>query len=189
MERKNNTQTFVIVMLSIAVVVMSVGFALSDIPLNMTSNTVVKSSSWNVGFKAGSFSKNTASTVTATNVAINSTTVTYDVELAKVGDVFDYDIVVENLGSFDAKLKTITVAGVTADNSDYLSFKVTYNGTAYDGTTTSVSNAETLTAQGGLRSTETFNLKAEYLKPSDASKLPSAEQKVTLSVTLVYGEA
>lgn len=189
MERKNNTQTFVIVMLTIAVVVMSVGFALSDISIAMTGNTTIKSSSWNVGFKADSFTKKTASTVTASNVSINSTTVTYDVELANVGDVFDYDIVVENLGSFDAKLKTITVAGVTASNSDYLDFKVTYNGTAYDSTTTTVSNAQTLTAIGGDRSTESFNLRAEYLKPSDASKLPSSEQKVTLSVTLVYGEA
>ena len=189
MERKNNTQTFVIVMLSIAIVVMSVGFALSDIEINMTGNTTVKSSSWNVGFQADSFTKNTQSTVTASNVSINTTKVTYDVVLEKVGDIFDYNIVVENTGNFNAKLKTITVAGVTDDNADYLDFKVTYNGTAYDRKSTSVTNAEVLTALGGNRTTESLNLRAEYLKPSDASKLPSEQQTVTLSVTLVYGEA
>lgn len=184
MEKKNNTQTFVIIMLSVAIVVMSIGFALTDINVTLTGDTTVKSSSWNVHFQEDSFTANTGS-VTASNVVVNDTTVTYDITLEEVGDVFDYDIIVKNSGTFDAKLKTITITDVSS-HSDYLNFAVNYNGTSYSSSTNTVSNATALTA---LTGTETINLRAEYLKPEDPAKLPAEDENITISVTLVYGEA
>lgn len=187
MEKKSNTQTFVIVMLSVAIVIMSVGFALTDIEVTLTGDTTVKSSSWNVKFKDNSFIKNDGSTVIADNVVVDSTTVTYDIVLEEVGDIFDYDIVVENLGSFNAKLKSITITDVSS-HADYLNFAVTYNGKSYTNSTNVISanDAKTLIATTG---TESINLRAEYLKPEDPTKLPSEDKAITISVTLVYGEA
>ena len=186
MEKKGNAQTLVIIMLTVAIVIMSVGFALSDISLSLTGDTTLKSSSWNVKFKSNSFTSNTGSE-TATNIEVTNTTVTYDITLNEVGDIFDYDIVVENLGTFDAKLKTITITDISA-HSDYLSFKVNYNNKVYTAPSNTIASedANTLLATTG---TETINLKAEYLKPEDASKLPSEDKNITITVTLVYGEA
>lgn len=186
MEKKGNNQTFVIAMLSIAIVVMSVGFALSDIDISLTGDTTIKSSSWKVQFQEDSFTSNTGSE-TATNVVVGETTVTYDIVLSEVGDIFDYDIVVENLGSFNAKLKTITLTDISS-HADYLSFEVNYNNKKYTNPTNTIAagDANVLNAKTG---TETINLRAEYLKPSDATKLPSEDKEITMTVTLVYGEA
>lgn len=186
MEKRGNTQTIAIVMLSIAVVVMSIGFALSDIELSLTGTTTVQSSSWKVQFQPNSFTANVGSE-TATDVVIDTTTVTYKLNLAEVGDVFDYNIVVENLGSFDAILKTITITDISS-HADYLSFAVNYNNKTYSNPSNTIdaANANKLIAKTG---TETINLKAEYLKPADASKLPADNQTIDITVTLVYGEA
>ena len=186
MQKKGNTQTLVIVILSIAIVIMSVGFALSDIELSLTGTTTIKSSSLKVQFKEGSFEKNTGSQE-ATNVSVTGSTVTYSIALNNVGDVFDYDIIVENLGSFDAKLKSITMTDISS-HSDYLSFEVNYNNQKYTSPSNQIqaASANTLKAKEG---TETINLKAVYLKPADASKLPTEDKTINITVTLVYGEA
>lgn len=185
MEKKGNTQNIVIVMLSIAVLVMSVGFALSDIDLTLTGDTTVKSSSWNVQFKSDSFTANSGS-VEATTYNIATDEVTFSVELAEVGDIFDYNIVVENLGNFDAYLKQIELSDISA-HSNYLSFEVLYNGKTYSSTTNSIleADAATLVAKTG---TESINIVAKYLKPTDAANLPSSNQSVTLTVKLTYAE-
>ena len=186
MEKKGNIQTFVIIMLTVAIVAMSIGFALADIELTLTGDTTVKSSSWNVHFKANSFTPNSGSE-TATNISIDDTTVTYNIVLNNVGDIFDYNVVVENTGSFDAVLKRITITDIST-HSNYLSFKVNYNGKDYSNPTNDIlaADANRLVATSG---TETINLRAEYLKPADAANLPTADTSVEIVVTLVYGEA
>lgn len=186
MNKKENIQTYVIVMLSIAIVIMSVGFALSDIKISLTGDTTVKSSSWKVQFQSDSFKSN-GGNITATNSNISETSVTYDIVLNSVGDVFDYNIVVENLGSFDAKLKTITLTDISS-HKNYLSFGVKYNNKTYTEPSNSIADldAKVLSAKTG---TETINLRAEYLKPADAELLPKQDTPITLTVTLVYGEA
>lgn len=186
MKRKSNVQTFIIIMLIITIVVMSVGFALADIDLTLTGDTTIKSSSWNVKFQDNSFVNNPGSEI-ANNIVVNNTTVTYDITLSEVGDIFDYNIVVENLGSFDAKLKTITLTDISS-HSDYLSLQVIYNNKIYTNPTNIIlsEDANTLIAKTGE---ETINLKTEYLKPEDASKLPADDKNITITITLVYGEA
>ena len=184
MEKKGNVQNFVIIMLAAAIIVMSVGFALTDIELTLTGNTTVKTSSWKIEFEPGSSTPNDDNTVTPTSMKIDGTTVTYDIVLDEVGDVFDYNLVVKNFGSFDAKLETITITDISA-YSNYLSFEVIHNGVSYTNATNTVSNAPTLSANNG---TENVRLKAVYKKPDDASKLPSEDKTVKISVTLVYGE-
>ena len=185
MEKKGNVQTFVIIMLTVAVVVMSVGFALANIDLELTGTTTVGSSSWKVQFRPNSFTANTNSE-TATDIVVNTTTVTYDITLSEVGDIFDYNVIVENLGSFDAVLKTITITDISS-HADYLSFVVNYNNKEYSKPSNTVeeSDQNVLTAKTG---NETINFKAVYKKPADATKLPTADTTVSITVTLVYGE-
>ena len=186
MEKKGNIQTFVIIMLTVAIVVMSVGFALADIEVTLTGDTTIKSSSWKVQFKANSFTPNTGS-VQVTSPVVNETSVTYDLVLNEVGQVFDYNIDVENLGSFDAKLKSITITDLSA-HTNYLDFKVNYNNKDYSASSNTIaeSDANTLVAKTG---TETIKLYAKYLKPADATLLPTDDVNVTITVTLLYGEA
>lgn len=63
-----------------------------------------------------------------------------------------------------------------------------YNGKSYTNSTSTIAtaDAQTLVASTG---TETINLRAEYLKPEDPTKLPAEDKSITISVTLVYGEA
>lgn len=185
MEKKGNIQTFVIVMLTIAVVIMSVGFALADIELKLTGETTVASSSWKVQFKPNTFTPNANSEI-ATNIDVNTTTVTYDITLNEVGDIFDYNVTVENLGSFDAVLKTITITDISS-HADYLSFVVNYNNKEYSKPSNTILEADQnrLIAKTG---TEIVNFKAVYKKPTDATKLPTSDTTVSITVTLVYGE-
>lgn len=182
MTKKGNYQTITIVILALAILVMSIGFALSDVDLTMTGNTEVKSASWDIHFKEDSFNESVGS-VTATNPVIDATTVTYSVTLEKPGDFYEFEIDVENGGTFDAVLKSITLSELDAAQKKYLTYKVKYNGTDYTTTTNLDSNTNTLTKNGG---TEKFTVRVDYIQPASEVDLPATDVNLTLTTTLLY---
>ena len=59
MEKKKNTQLFVIAILSVAILVMSVGFASYASTLNINGTATVKASKWSVHYVTDSYAEST----------------------------------------------------------------------------------------------------------------------------------
>ena len=125
MKKGMNFSVVVIGLLVVAIVAMSIGFASFAQNLNITGNTTVQSTSWNVQFKTDSYSETAGSmTVDTGNRVINATSMTYNVTLSKPGEFYEFTIDVENTGTFDAQLEGITMSSLTTEQQKYLVYKI-----------------------------------------------------------------
>lgn len=188
MEKKNNGYLIAIIALAVAVVGMSIGFAFTDINLQITGNQVTtKAASWDVHFDKDSVSVSTGSETASTPanaVATQYTTATYAVTLQKPGDYYEFVIDAKNYGTFDAKLSNYTFnASPSLPTSDsYIVHTLRYNGTVINPGT---QNGTTIAPN----EKDTYTVRVEYVKPTSASNLPSEDVKYTFTVTLTYTEA
>lgn len=184
MEKKRNGQVIAIVVLAVALLVMTIGFAgyTRDLELNGTVN--VGSSTWDIHFDNTSYQETTGS-VAATSKTIDNTTMTWNVTLSKPGDFYEFSIDVLNTGDFNAKLDAITLSALTEAQQKYLSYKVTYGTTTYTTTQTGITNISLPKTTGK----ETVKVRVEYLVPSDAADLPTeGASGITLNATLSYSQ-
>lgn len=180
MEKKISYSGLTITLLAVAIVIMSVGFAAFSANLNINGTAQVSSSSWRVEFDESTYKETEGSVSPTSDPTINTTSMTYQVTLAKPTDFYEFTIDVKNLGTFDAQLKSITMTDIS-EHANYLKYTVTYGGTEYTKTTSNLSIP--LTAGSGV---EEVKVRVEYIQPSDSSLLPSEAKTVTLSTSLDY---
>lgn len=184
MEKQKNTQMFVIVLLAVAVVTMSVGFAAFTQTLNINGNVQVASSVWNIQFDTASYVESSGSVaVSADNRTLTGTSMSYNVTLTKPGDFYEFTVNVKNTGTFDANLTGITMSALTTEQAKYLAYEISYNGTVYTSTSSdlSISLAKSSTAP--------VKVKVSYIQPDDPADLPSSEVTVPLTASLTYNQA
>ena len=191
MERQKNTQTIIIGVLAVAVLMMSVGFAATAYTQNLNingSNATIKAAKWSVHFDedASKYAESTGS-VAATTHSVTGTTFTFDVTLAKPGDFYEATVHAVNDGTFNAALQSITMGGVSAEQAKFVSYSITYNnGTTYTATNDSITGI-TLPATNG---DHPVKVRVEYLQPADENDLPTtADVPLTLTATLNYEQA
>lgn len=169
----------VMLLLVIAVILMTVGFAAYAQRLTINGNVTVKGKPWNVHYVSGSVTPSENS-VTATSATVSETDFAFTVTLKKPGDFYEATVNVKNEGSMDAYLKKITMNDIST-HSKYLSYTVTYNnGTTYN-TTSNVSGV-TLAANA----THPVKVRVEYLEPASSTDLPSGDVNVTVTGSLDY---
>lgn len=186
MEKKRNGQIAVIAVLAVAIVLMSVGFATYASTLNINGTATVKANKWSVHFDDTTY-KETTGSVAATNHSVNNTTATYTVTLSKPGDFYEFSVDVVNDGSFDAVLKAITMSTLTAAQQKYLTYTLTYDGTAY---TQSQSGLSLSLPSASGSNTKTVKVRVEYIQPESSSDLPTdADATVTLTASLDYEQS
>lgn len=183
MEKRVSYSGIIIILLVVAIIAMSVGFAVYSSNLNINGTATVQSSNWNVEFDTDTFQETVGGVEPTSEPVIDVTSVTYDVTLAEPGDFYEFTIDVANTGTFDANLVGITMSDIST-HSAYLQHTVTYGSTPYTSSQTGLNVP--LTATTG---TETVTVRAEYLQPDTADELPETQQKVTLTVTLNYEQA
>ena len=189
MKKDVSYSTIAICLLSIAIIVMSIGFAVYVDNLNITGTTTVKTTNWNVSFKSDSYKETTGSIpVTKDTLKITETSMEYSVTLSKPGDFYEFTINVENLGSFDANLTGLTMTALDASQSKYLTYKVYYNGNEYNATNSNITGV-TLPAQSGNNSIAPVKVRVEYIYPSEAADLPQTDQTITLNASLTFTQA
>lgn len=185
MENKKKKERGVLLLLVVAVLIMTVGFALYATTLNINGTVNVKGSPWNVHYDT-TYGTNgittTSGSVTATSAVINTndTNFAFTVTLDKPGDFYEATIQVINEGSMPAILKSITMSTLTAAQQNYLSYTVSYGGTAYTGTQTGLTDS--LAASG----TKLVKVRVEYLTPANQSDLPSSDVTVNVTGALLY---
>lgn len=187
MEKKISYSGVVIVLLAVAVVAMSIGFAAYSTSLNITGNTKVEANSWKVEFDPDTYAVTAGSTTETAEAVVNGTSVTYNTTLAKPGDYFEFTIKVKNLGTFDAKLISVTMPDdITAQHTNYLKYTVSYGSNQYTRTTNTSTNNLVLAAGSGE---ETVKVRVEYDVNVSDENLPSEAQNLTLTTTLGYEQA
>ena len=184
MKKRKNYQTILIVLLTLALVIMSIGYANFTRDLKLEGTTTIGSSNWSINFDDASYKESEGSTP-ATAKTINNTTMSYDVTLEKPGDFYEFTIDVNNVGDFDANLDAITLSSLTEAQKKYLSYKLIYKDQEFQTTTTNLTNI-ILNKNTG---TETVKVRIEYLVPENEADLPTeGEANIKLNATLSYSQ-
>lgn len=185
MERNKSTQVIVIAFLSLAILFMTVGFALFASQLTINGTATVNPSKWSVHYVTNSYAESTGS-VAATSTNITNTDVTYAITLDKPGDFYEFTINVINDGTFNATLTALTMSTLTTAQQKYLTYTVTYDGTDYTASNSSL--ALSLPYTNGSN-TKTVKVRVAYIQPENSADLPQSAVNVTLTASLDYEQA
>lgn len=178
MKKSIGFSAVIIGLLVVAIVAMSVGFAVFSSNLKINGTTTVESSTWNIQFDEESYSETMGSKKTTPE--FNVTSMTYAVTLTEPGDFYEFTVNVENNGTFDAQLTGITLTDLTPEQEKYLTYTLTYASTPY---TSSQSDLSIDLAHG---STAPVKVRVEYIQPENPADLPSETTPITLNATLNY---
>lgn len=169
----SNKKNILIGALLVAIIAMSIGYAAMAQQLTINGSANFSDASWSINFT--DITLDAAATKGATQVsapAIVGTTASFDVKLAYPGAKAVYTVEVENAGSIDAVLKTIT--GVTEANAAApTEIKYTVSGIAEN---------DTLAASAKKQ----FTVTVEWL---DTNKIASTTTSKTATIYLNYEQA
>lgn len=159
--------------LLVAIIAMSIGYAAMAQQLTISGSANFSDASWSINFTT--ITLDATKTKGATEVSAPSivgTTASFDVKLAYPGAKAVYNIEVENAGSIDAVLKTIS--GVTEANSaEPTGIKYTVDGIAAN---------DTLDASQKKQ----FTVTVEWL---DTDTIPTTNTSKTATIYLNYEQA
>ena len=167
MERERNGKNLVIGALLVTVVCLSVAFAAMSRELNVEGTVNLPNAKWDVAF--------TSATLTEGSIEVNpkvtTNTVTYTIDLTE-NSTYEFDAIITNSGTYNAKLKTLTVS----DIPEALDGLVTYEVTGVtQGTTTISSN-------GG---TATVHVKVSMGAIDTTTELTAVQANPTLTLTVL----
>ena len=119
-----------------SLVFIGVGYAVISSNLTLNGSMRLNKITWDVHFE--NFEELYDNTVTATKtLSNNNTTLTYNVDLNKPGDIFEFTIDVVNKGNIDAMLSNIGSNGLTSAQQQVMDYSVTY----LDGSTPTVKDS------------------------------------------------
>lgn len=123
MGRERKEKNLVIAFLLVAVVSLSVAFAATlSTPLNINGTANLGDAKWDVHF--ASATQTAASTLTgATDPTVTNNTITYTITLEE-GKTYAFDAVIENAGTYNAKLNSLQVTGAE-DYAGLINYTVT----------------------------------------------------------------
>ena len=201
MERRRTYGIMGGVVLTLALVaVISITYATFTRELKINGTGTVKKQTWDVHFKADSINMTktgtavqvTAPTITTANGIASTAIGDYSVQFSTPGDSISYTFIVENTGTFNAKLVSATVptpsvtgsgTNATTDAANvknHLHYTLTYS----DGT--EVKANDTL----NVDATRTFKLTLSFDNSIDAADLPQGDVTISgLGFSINYGQA
>ncbi len=195
MKTERQIRTLVMIAIFVAVGGLSLGFAAFSRTLTIGGEGQVTSSRWNIQFAnlgAASLGGSASETVAP---QLNGTTAIegYEVVLNEPGDSVSYTFDVQNTGTFDAEVRSITPglitctgtgANATTDADNVCPF-ITHTVTYADGS--GINIGDSLANTTGVAS---LKLTITYLDTITADKLPSDVVTITVgTTTLIYDQA
>ena len=172
---------FFIIVLAVALIIMSVGYASFSRTLNITGQAEVGASSWKIKFDEATY--NETGSVAASGKTILETSFDYTISLAKPGDVYEATVDVKNDGTFDADLTGITMSALSEAQQKYLVYEVYYNGTKY----TSTSDISGVVLEKGKSAP--VKVKVQYIQPASEADLPATAENITLTASLNFAQS
>lgn len=182
MKNTKRKESMVVLLLVAVIALMTVGFAAYTRTLNINGTVTAKGSPWNVHYINNDITES-ANSVAATTKSVNDTNFAFTVTLEKPGDFYEATVNVKNEGTINAVLKKITMSSLTTEQAKYLTYTVTYNGTAYTATTDGLSVALNAAA------THPVKVRVEYKADALQDELPSSDTEVTVTGKLDYESA
>ena len=188
--RKDVRKGKIIIGLLLLIGIIGVGYATLGANLKINGVAEVPSSSWDVHFKTGSISVTDGSVSIEENTTqqaatIDSATqVSYAVKLALPGDFYEFTVDVENTGTIDAMIESVSsklgnTEITTGTLPSYLDYSVTY------------SDGQAITTKQQLNSgdTETIKVRLEFKKDIEATDLPGEATTLNLNFQINYVQA
>ena len=186
MVKQKNSQLLIIGILSVTIMLMTIGFAAYASTLTINGNVTVNPSKWSVHYVTTSYAESTGSAAASAH-NLTDTAATYTVTLDKPGDFYEFTANIINDGTFDADLSSITLSSLTAAQQKYLTYTLTYNGTDYTTTNSAISGV-TLPHTSGSN-THPVKVRVEYIQPENSSDLPAEAVTLTLTASLLYNQS
>jgi len=183
MRKERSLQNIVIVVLAVAILAMSVGFAAYSQNLNINGTATFTAAKWDVHFDTETFVEK--SEIKASSKEVGNTAITYSVTLPKPGSTYSFEVNVKNFGTIDAKLKKITLSGLTEAQKKYITYVVNYAGTDYTETTDGLA----LQLAADTHETAKVTVTVSYVAPTEATDLPQEDANVTLTAQFDYVDA
>ena len=193
MRKERFVQNVAIIVLAVAIIVMSVGYATYSTPLKINGTTTVEGAKWDVHFTDPAVTANSnaqSANITTPVHLVSPTEAEFSVTLA-LGEKYEFTLPVVNAGTIDAQLAsaTLTVKNgntVIVDKGNSLSYSNDYLNytTTWDDDTALATTDVLGTTQ--LTNTKTMKVSVEYFQPDDASALPETAQTFTFTVDLNF---
>jgi len=187
MNKEGRFQTVLIILLAVAVVGMSIGFAALQTQLTINGNATFKAAKWEVIWDNSTVAEVENGTEGTYEITNNNLNVNYTVTL-KPNTSYKLTVDAINKGTFDAKLNSINFTGlspaeVTSQYSPKISYIVTYGGTAYSQNTDTSSGNILLPKETG-RTPLVVTL--TYPMPGSEADLLDEDTTLTLGVQLNF---
>ena len=181
MKKQKNAQIIILSLLLAVVIFTTVGFAAYTQNLNIGGTVAVEKSKWSIHFDKSSYQLGAGSQAVTTDMA-SDTSIKFTSTLSKPGDYCTFSIQAVNDGTFDAVLNQLEMSSLSAEQSKYLTYTVSYGGTNF----TNTNNALDIALNKGVSSNVV--VRVEYVAPTDPANLPSSDATVSLSLKLVYNQ-
>ena len=182
MKKQKNAQIIILSLLLAVVIFTTVGFAAYTQNLNIGGTVAVEKSKWSIHFDKSSYQLGDGSQAVTTDMA-SDTSINFTSTLSKPGDYCAFSIQAVNDGTFDAVLNQLEMSSLSAEQSKYLTYTVSYGSASF----TSTNNSLSTPLSKGARSN--VLVRVEYIAPTDPTNLRSSDVTVNLSLKLVYNQA
>ena len=172
MKKRKHILVFGIVLLLFG---LGIGYAFLNTTLSINGVADVDSNTWNIywdNVQVTTGSVSGTQVTTAPTIDTNKTTVSFQVNLKKPGEYYEFTVDAKNDGSIDAMIDTITK---TENIPTYLNYTVTYSDDV------EIVENQLLSAN----SKETYKVRLEYRTDINASDLPSETASLSLTSVLL----
>ena len=181
MKKQKNAQIIILSLLLAVVIFTTVGFAAYTQNLNIEGTVTVEKSKWSIHFDRSSYQLGVGSEAVTADM-VSDTSIKFTSALSKPGDYCTFSIKAVNDGTFDAALNQLEMSPLSAEQSKYLAYTVSYDGVNFTNTNNALS-----TALNKGTSSDVL-VRVEYVAPTDSADLPSNDITVNLSLKLVYNQ-
>ena len=170
MNYKKKYGLLIIVML----LLISVGYALINTTLKLNGSSKIKKARWNIYFDKVEHESGVTST--ETKIDDKKTTVSFDIDLQKPGDYYQFNVDTVNDGTIDAIIDSTELTGLTNTTKEIIDYDVTYS----DGS--SVNKCDTLNS--GDR--KTLLVKVKYFDDVKEDELLENNENLKLKFKINY---
>ena len=175
-ENNNNSSHYkVVIPLLMILIFISIGYSYLSTGLKVTGGLGVPKMTWDIHFEdLVEDSTNNVVAITPATIGESKTSIAFDLALVLPGDKYGFDVDVVNNGTIDAMLSGYTVTGISATQSEIISYHFTY------------ADGDELEAKDLLSVGERESLHFDILY---LDKLFDEDQNMNIVITLDYVQA
>lgn len=156
------------------VLVLSIGYAIFTTTLNINGTTSIDASTWDVHFE--NIQVKAGSVESPLPVISDQTKVTFTPQLQIPGDVYEFTVDVVNRGTIDAKIEDINKSVLSAEQTKYFQYSVSYKDN------TNIQKGDKLL--NGQK--KTIKVKVYYKKDITVRDLPTTGTSINSTFSVEY---